>query len=129
MFVYLLCLYVCEHPAKMCEISVPVEGAHIFSAPSTEDLWEGDSLTLKCNLSKGTYVKMYWYLDNRIVQPHHVRSYNTLEIHQLSTSDSGKYTCVASNQFNDSFLYNSTDETKVHVKGIVGFVFHICTVQ
>ncbi|XP_062869180.1 uncharacterized protein si:dkey-93h22.7 isoform X2 [Trichomycterus rosablanca] len=101
------------------QVLVPVEGAHIKTSPSTGDLWEGDSLCLQCNVSKGTYVKCNWHLNDKVVQPHHDNRSCRLNIQRLSTGDSGKYICVASNQFNNSFFYNSTDEIEVHVKEYV----------
>ncbi|TSL68213.1 Transmembrane channel-like protein 7 [Bagarius yarrelli] len=95
------------------QVLVPVEGANIISTPSSEDLWERDSLTLRCSLSKGTYVSYEWFLNDKLL---HYNS-NELNISSLSSQDSGKYVCAAKNNFNETEYFNSTsEESNVHVK-------------
>nr|XP_055040092.1 synaptogyrin-2b isoform X2 [Misgurnus anguillicaudatus] len=90
----------------------PVDGASITSHPSTDDLWEGQSLTLYCNITKGTHVSYDWLVNGKSV---HTGS--SLTIQSLSVQHTGDYQCVASNQVNDTMVFNSSsDVTSVWVK-------------
>nr|XP_055040104.1 carcinoembryonic antigen-related cell adhesion molecule 2-like [Misgurnus anguillicaudatus] len=90
----------------------PVEGASITLHPSTDDLWEGQSLTLYCNITKGTHVSYDWLVNGKSV---HTGS--SLTIQSLSVQHTGDYQCVASNQVNDTMVFNSSSDVKsVQVK-------------
>ncbi|KAL6468793.1 hypothetical protein MHYP_G00223170 [Metynnis hypsauchen] len=93
-----------------------IVSAHITLDPPSEEFWVEESVTLQCNVTGGTYVAYHWLLDNVPVQHHYNRSQNQLTIQSLSTSDSGRYTCVASNQFNGTLFSNSSDFKNVNVK-------------
>ncbi|XP_058256188.1 uncharacterized protein LOC131360107 isoform X3 [Hemibagrus wyckioides] len=94
-------------------VVVPVEGAHIISSPPSEELWERDSVTLQCNVTKGTYVSYEWFLNDRLL----LNDSKKLHISSLSSKDSGKYVCVATNYLNETDYYNSrSDGRNVHVK-------------
>ncbi|XP_058256186.1 Fc receptor-like protein 5 isoform X2 [Hemibagrus wyckioides] len=98
-------------------VVVPVEGAHIISSPPSEELWERDSVTLQCNVTKGTYVSYEWFLNDRLL----LNDSKKLHISSLSSKDSGKYVCVATNYLNETDYYNSrSDGRNVHVKESVG---------
>ncbi|XP_065115304.1 cell adhesion molecule CEACAM1 [Paramisgurnus dabryanus] len=90
----------------------PVEGASITSHPSTDDLWEGQSLTLYCNITKGTHVSYDWLVNGKSV---HTGS--SLTIQSLSVQQTGDYQCVASNKLNNKKIYKSSSNvTFVWVK-------------
>ncbi|KAL7866613.1 hypothetical protein AOLI_G00144270 [Acnodon oligacanthus] len=93
-----------------------IVSAHITLDPPSEEFWEEESVTLQCNVTGGTYVSYHWLLDNVTVPHHHNRSQNQLTIQSLSTSDSGRYTCVASNQYDDRLFSKSSDFKNVNVK-------------
>ncbi|KAL7854639.1 hypothetical protein SRHO_G00168290 [Serrasalmus rhombeus] len=93
-----------------------IVNAHIVLDPPSEEFWVEESVTLQCKVTGGTYVSYHWLLDNVPVQHHYNRSQNQLTIQSLSTSDSGRYTCVASNQLNHTLFSNSSDFKNVNVK-------------
>ncbi|XP_047666094.1 low affinity immunoglobulin gamma Fc region receptor III-A isoform X2 [Tachysurus fulvidraco] len=98
----------------MWQKAVPVNGTHIISSPSSsEDFWEKDNLTLKCNIASGTYVSYEWFLNDSLIH----NDSNVLHISSLSNKHNGKYVCVAKNYLNETFYYSSTSkERNVHVK-------------
>ncbi|XP_060796443.1 Fc receptor-like protein 5 isoform X2 [Neoarius graeffei] len=81
------------------QVVVPVDGVHIISSPFLKTLWEGDSLTLLCNISQGTYVLYSWFLNNTLL--HNDSSNNRLTIRHLSSQNSGTYTCRATQELNE----------------------------
>ncbi|XP_060741190.1 uncharacterized protein si:dkey-93h22.7 isoform X1 [Tachysurus vachellii] len=94
-------------------VLVPVNGTHISSPSSTEDFWEGDSLTLQCNITSGTYVSYKWFLNDRLIH----NDSNVLHMSNLSNKHNGKYVCVAKSYLNETFYYHSTSEAwNVYVK-------------
>ncbi|KAF4082968.1 hypothetical protein AMELA_G00134640 [Ameiurus melas] len=96
------------------KVLVPVKNAHIISSHSLEDLWENDSLTLRCNITEGNYVLYDWFLDDKL---HLNNSNNQLIIPSLSSKNKGKYVCVAKNYFNETLYYTDKSEGRdVHVK-------------
>lgn len=107
---------------------MPVKGAHIIASPSLDDLWEGDSLTLLCNITEGTYVLYDWSLNDD--QLHNDSSINQITIPSLSRNHRGKYVCFAKNVLNETHYYISkAEEMDVHVKGRVLAVLElICTI-
>ncbi|KAB5558930.1 hypothetical protein PHYPO_G00022880 [Pangasianodon hypophthalmus] len=97
------------------KVLVPVEGAHIISSPTVGDLWEGDSLTLQCNITKGNYVLYDWLLNG--VQLLNDSSNNQFTIPRLSSQNSGIYACLAKNNLNETHEYTDESEGRnVHVK-------------
>lgn len=101
---------------ECCCVSVPVEGAVMVSDASTDDVWEGQSLTLRCNITKGTHVSYDWLQNGTPLHTGHHAS--TLTIHFLSARHTGDYQCVASNPLNDTTVFNSSsDVISVQVKG------------
>ncbi|XP_027006180.2 uncharacterized protein LOC113645089 isoform X2 [Tachysurus fulvidraco] len=96
------------------QVLVPVNGAHVISSPSSsEDFWEKDDLTLKCNITSGTYVSYEWFLNDSLIH----NDSNVLHISNLSDKHNGKYVCVAKNYLDEAIYYNSTSkERNVHVK-------------
>lgn len=98
-------------------VSAPVEGATIVSHPSSDDVWEGQTLTLQCNITKGTHVSYDWLQNGT---PLHTGLHTSrLIIPSLSVRrHAGDYQCVASNRLNDTTVYNSTSNVmSVQVKG------------
>ncbi|KAM9461121.1 titin [Clarias gariepinus] len=93
---------------KIFQVVVPVKGAKIISRTFSEDFWEGDSLTLECNITEGTYVTYAWFLNNILL--HSDSSNNQLTIPTLSSRDSGQYVCVAKNYFNETTYFTSKSE-------------------
>ncbi|XP_073682398.1 uncharacterized protein [Garra rufa] len=91
-------------------VIVPVEGVRIISHPSNKNIWEGQTLTLQCNKTKGTYVSYDWFWNDAPVQMPYDSSDNTLIIHRVSAKNTGKYICVGSNQFNDTMIFNSSSD-------------------
>lgn len=97
------------------QVIVPVKGAHIISSPSLEDLWEGDSLTLRCNITEGNFVLYDWLLDDNPLLNDSSNSH--LLIPSLSSKNKGKYVCVAKNDYNETLNYtNKSEGVDVHVK-------------
>ncbi|MCJ8737481.1 hypothetical protein PDJAM_G00024470 [Pangasius djambal] len=97
------------------QVLVPVEGVHIISNPTSGDLWEGDSLTLQCNITKGTSVLYDWLLNG--VHLLNDSSNNQITIPRLSSQNSGVYVCLAKNSLNETHDYTSKSERRsVHVK-------------
>lgn len=97
-------------------VSAPVEGAMIVSHLSSDDLWVGRTLTLQCDITRGTHISYDWLKDGT---PLH-SSFRTsrLTIPSLSLHHTGDYQCVASNRLNDTTVYNSSsDVISVQVKG------------
>ncbi|KAK7118967.1 hypothetical protein R3I94_020972 [Phoxinus phoxinus] len=86
------------------KVIVPVANVSIISDPAGDDVWEGQTLTLRCEKSRGTYVSYEWLWNER---PYGTTD-DTLIIHRLSALNSGDYMCVASNRFNDTTTFNSS---------------------
>ncbi|ROL43741.1 Fc receptor-like protein 5 [Anabarilius grahami] len=102
------------------KVIVPVEGVTIISHPSSNNVWEGQTLTLQCKKTKGTYVFYNWFWNERPVEMAYDRTDDTLIIHRLSARNTGHYMCVASNRFNDTMTFNSSsDVLSVQVKEYV----------
>lgn len=117
-----------------CCVSEKIVGAHIKSDGRTDDLWEGDSVTLHCEVTSGTYVSYEWFLNNAPVQLSDNTSQKSLTIQNLSDRDSGEYACVASNVFNGTDFSKSTfDGLHINVKGnavfVFGFIFILSTLK
>ncbi|XP_067287771.1 Fc receptor-like protein 5 isoform X2 [Pseudorasbora parva] len=100
------------------KVIVPVKEVRITSHPSIDNLWEGQTLTLQCTKSKGTYVSYDWLHDGKPVEAPYDRTDGTLIIQRLSVRKTGHYMCVASNHFNDT-TFNASDVTSVRVKEYV----------
>nr|XP_009304606.1 Fc receptor-like protein 5 isoform X3 [Danio rerio] len=101
-------------------VITPVKGLGIISHPSSLNVWEGQTLTLQCKKAQGTYVSYDWFLNDKPVQMQYDRNNDTLIIHRLSARHTGDYTCVASNQFNDTIYNSSSEAVTVNVKEPVG---------
>ncbi|XP_050979319.1 Fc receptor-like protein 5 [Labeo rohita] len=100
-------------------VIVPVGDVSIISHSSIENMWEGQTLTLQCNKTKGTYVTYNWFRNNVPVQMPYDRNEDTLTIHRVSAQNTGNYVCVASNRYNDTTIFNSTSDVTVYVKEYV----------
>ncbi|XP_057217767.1 B-cell receptor CD22 isoform X1 [Triplophysa rosa] len=97
------------------QVISPVEGATIVSHPSSDDLWVGQTLTLRCDITRGTHVSYDW-LQNGTPLHSGLRA-SRLTIPSLSVHHTGDYQCVASNRLNDTAVYNSSsDVMSVQVK-------------
>uniref|UniRef100_A0A9J7XY73 Si:dkey-93h22.7 n=1 Tax=Cyprinus carpio carpio TaxID=630221 RepID=A0A9J7XY73_CYPCA len=73
-------------------VIVPVAEVMLISHPSSDYIWEGQTLTLQCKKTKGT----------------------------VSAQNTGDYMCVASNQYNDTTTFNtSSNAVTVNVKEYV----------
>ncbi|XP_051966981.1 Fc receptor-like protein 3 [Xyrauchen texanus] len=95
----------------------PVENVSITSHPSSDDLWEGQNLLLQCIITKGTYVSYDWLRNGMKIPMPYDRTADSLTIHRLSGQHTGTYTCVASNQYNSTMIFNiSSGIIHVHVK-------------
>lgn len=69
-------------------------------SPVGQDVIEGDSVTLRCDVSNRHLVVFYWTLDNKVLtngsRRHQIDS--NLRIARVDrTSDSGSFRCVATN--------------------------------
>ncbi|XP_058647010.1 uncharacterized protein si:dkey-93h22.7 isoform X2 [Onychostoma macrolepis] len=101
-------------------VIVPVkEVSIIITHPSIENIWEGETLTLQCRKTKGTYVSYDWLWNNAPVQMPYDRNEGTLTIHRVSAQNQGNYMCVASNQFNDTTTFNSSSDVNVYINEYV----------
>ncbi|KAF7703256.1 hypothetical protein HF521_022263 [Silurus meridionalis] len=100
---------------KRFHVLLPIAGVEIISNQSLEDLWEGESLTLQCDISKGTFVFYTWIRDNLTIQ--NETSDKQLHIPILTKENSGEYFCLAENIFNDTVYFsNMSAGRNVHVK-------------
>ncbi|XP_056097757.1 Fc receptor-like protein 5 [Rhinichthys klamathensis goyatoka] len=97
------------------KVIVPVEDVTIAPHPASETVWEGQTLSLQCRESRGTYVSYEWLRNER---PYDTTG-DTLIIHRLSVQHTGNYTCVASNRFNDTMTFSCSDVISVQVKEYV----------
>ncbi|XP_049321576.1 uncharacterized protein si:dkey-93h22.7 isoform X2 [Astyanax mexicanus] len=101
---------------KRFKVIEKAEAARITSEPDSEVFWEGESVTLQCSVISGTYLSYEWQLNDSLVVHRYNRSRGQLTIQRLSTSDSGVYSCSASNHFNGSLYSTSTTALVVRVK-------------
>ncbi|KAG9267018.1 muscle, skeletal receptor tyrosine protein kinase-like isoform X2, partial [Astyanax mexicanus] len=101
---------------KRFKVIEKAEAARITSEPDSEVFWEGESVTLQCSVISGTYLSYEWQLNDSLVVHRYNRSQGQLTIQRLSTSDSGVYSCSASNHFNGSLYSTSTTALVVRVK-------------
>ncbi|XP_056097752.1 Fc receptor-like protein 5 isoform X4 [Rhinichthys klamathensis goyatoka] len=97
------------------KVIVPVEDVTIAPHAASETVWEGQTLSLQCRESRGTYVSYEWLRNER---PYDTTG-DTLIIHRLSVQHTGNYTCVASNRFNDTMTFSCSDVISVQVKEYV----------
>ncbi|KAI4880732.1 hypothetical protein NFI96_024529 [Prochilodus magdalenae] len=93
-------------------VSDKIAGTHITSDPPDDEFWEGENVTLMCSVSAGTYVSYKWFRGGAPVQLDYSRPQNQLTFHSLSVSDSGRYICEASNEFNGTSYSNSSYDGK-----------------
>ncbi|XP_016105151.1 platelet endothelial cell adhesion molecule isoform X1 [Sinocyclocheilus grahami] len=96
-------------------VIVPVKELSIISHPYIENIWEGQTLTLQCTKTKGTYVSYDWLWNDTPVQMPYDRNNDTLTIHRVSAQNAGNYMCVASNQYNDTTIFNSSSDVTVSI--------------
>ncbi len=99
--------------------AVPVKELTIISHPFIENIWEGETLTLQCSKTKGTYVSYDWFRNDAPVQMPYDRNNDTLTIHRVSAQNTGDYKCVASNQFNETTIFNSSIDVTVYINGTI----------
>ncbi|XP_068584982.1 basement membrane-specific heparan sulfate proteoglycan core protein [Cebidichthys violaceus] len=105
------------HYLKVVE---PVKGAEIAVRSGPMDFFEGQTLELHCELIAGNHVSYKWLLNGQLVpqSPLHHAADNTLLIDRTTSEDSGSYTCVASNHFNET-IFNSSSDVMITVKDVV----------
>ncbi|XP_043108826.1 uncharacterized protein si:dkey-93h22.7 isoform X2 [Puntigrus tetrazona] len=96
-------------------VIVPVELESILSRLSLWSVWEGQTLTLQCKKSRGTYVSYDWFWNDAPVRTPYDRNEDTLTIHRVSEQNAGDYKCVASNH-NDTATFTSSANLTVHIK-------------
>ncbi|XP_023146164.2 Fc receptor-like protein 5 isoform X2 [Amphiprion ocellaris] len=109
-----------SHPHYL-KVVEPVEGAEIIHSGPVE-LYEGNPLKLRCELSAGTHVSYKWLLNGQPVSQSPVRyvADDRLMIYRTSSGDSGSYVCVATNTFNKTRVFSSNSSKVVFtVKDLV----------
>uniref|UniRef100_A0A9J8AKS4 Si:dkey-93h22.7 n=1 Tax=Cyprinus carpio carpio TaxID=630221 RepID=A0A9J8AKS4_CYPCA len=106
--------------SKGLDFRVIVAEVMLISHPSSDYIWEGQTLTLQCKKTKGTYVSYDWFWNDTPVQMPYDKNNDTLTIHSVSAQNTGDYMCVASNQYNDTTTFNtSSNAVTVNVKEYV----------
>ncbi|RVE75803.1 hypothetical protein OJAV_G00002090 [Oryzias javanicus] len=104
------------HYLKVIE---PVKGARIIPLGPVE-LFEGGEVELQCRLSAGNHASFMWLRDGHIINPSLIRADDIFAISRATSEDSASYTCVATNTFNGTNVFNtSSPELHVTVKARV----------
>ncbi|XP_011477543.2 hemicentin-2-like isoform X1 [Oryzias latipes] len=104
------------HYLKVIE---PVKGAQITPSGPVE-LFEGGEVELQCRLSAGNHVSFMWLRDGQIISSSLIPADDSFVISRATVKDSGSYTCVATNSFNNTKVFNtSSPELHVTVKARV----------
>ncbi|XP_068176906.1 platelet endothelial cell adhesion molecule [Antennarius striatus] len=96
----------------------PVTGAEIDVVSGRSELFEGDSLEVRCIVSAGDPVSFKWLRNGGHI--HHGALGNHLMIDRMTSEDGGSYMCVATNHFNETQVYTSnSSEVVITVKDVV----------
>ena len=101
--------------------SVPVSGVSILSKPSPPVVSEGSSLTLYCEVQKGSNLSYTWYhnrLEVKAPSVMYLLSGNSLVVDKLTQRHAGSYTCTAWNYIGVKPRTSSSSDVHVTVQGI-----------
>ncbi|XP_066560620.1 Fc receptor-like protein 3 isoform X3 [Amia ocellicauda] len=93
------------------KVIVPPVGTYIATDAKNDALvlFEGDQLTLHCEVVNGTHLSYDWFFNMQPVLHKFIR--NRLLIDHVKTNQSGDYYCVARNQVNETNKYNTASNT------------------
>ncbi|KAG5275381.1 hypothetical protein AALO_G00119620 [Alosa alosa] len=101
------------------KVVIPVSGASLLSVPSPPTVFEGSSLTLYCEVQKGSHLSYTWYhnrLEVKASSHMHNLSGNLLKVDKLTKWHAGSYSCSAWNDIGVSPRFSSSNEIHVTVK-------------
>ncbi|KAL4648648.1 carcinoembryonic antigen-related cell adhesion molecule 20-like [Arapaima gigas] len=91
------------------KVIVPVESVHVEVSPLSKEVLEGDEITLHCVASKGTHLSYKWWMNGTQLDVASSR----LDIKRAALQDTGIYSCMAYNIFNNSMNFTSMITHKV----------------
>ncbi|XP_015211456.2 Fc receptor-like protein 5 isoform X2 [Lepisosteus oculatus] len=105
-------------------VIIPVSRASVVSDPGPDwaELFEGDTLTLRCEVLKGNHLSYEWYFNTSKVSSSaaHRLVNNMMVIDRVSVQQAGIYSCIAKNQVSNSSQFTSASTNlKVIVKVLV----------
>nr|BBC70851.1 Fc receptor like protein 3 [Paralichthys olivaceus] len=97
-----------------------VEDAQIFLHPDSEEFFKGQNVKLVCEIAAGNHVSYKWLLNGQLISPSSGLSDNFLQIFRITSRDSGSYSCVATNYYNQTVFSTSTSPgVEITVKDVV----------
>ncbi|XP_067243740.1 Fc receptor-like protein 5 isoform X2 [Chanodichthys erythropterus] len=100
-------------------VVIPVVGASLSSDPDPPVLYEGEKLTLRCLVRKGTHLSFTWYHDKQEVNTYsdlYRLSEDALTVDEASEWHAGTYSCTAHNQMEVNPRFSSSQILHVIVK-------------
>ncbi|XP_055040098.2 Fc receptor-like protein 5 isoform X2 [Misgurnus anguillicaudatus] len=101
------------------QVVIPVQGVSLSSEPDPAVIYEGGSLVLRCLVKKGSYLSFRWYHNKQEVTSQsklYQLSENTLTVERAGEQHAGIYSCMASNQIDDSPRFSSSQNLNVYVE-------------
>ncbi|KAJ3614748.1 hypothetical protein NHX12_018318 [Muraenolepis orangiensis] len=81
------------------KVVVPVKGVSLEVQSGAVEIFEGKMLSLRCNVASGNHISFSWLLGDQPLPASHKEQ---LFINRTTTHHSGRYSCVARNQLNDT---------------------------
>ncbi|XP_062412149.1 Fc receptor-like protein 3 isoform X1 [Sardina pilchardus] len=105
-----VCCFICQNPK-------PVAGVYILSDPPSKEIFEGMTLRLVCNITKGSHVSYKWFFNGKPLGD--ATPPNTLTIHNTTVNDSGGYVCIGSSTVNNISVNLSNSSKTITIKEIV----------
>ncbi|XP_062412150.1 hemicentin-2 isoform X2 [Sardina pilchardus] len=106
-----VCCFICQNPK-------PVAGVYILSDPPSKEIFEGMTLRLVCNITKGSHVSYKWFFNGKPLGD--ATPPNTLTIHNTTVNDSGGYVCIGSSTVNNISVNLSNSSKTITIKETVG---------
>ncbi|XP_041077861.1 Fc receptor-like protein 5 isoform X2 [Polyodon spathula] len=94
---------------------VPVEDVTVESDPPSAKLWEGEKLTLTCNVAKGNHLHYEWHFKTKTATVKLGNSNRTMTLDGVHENQTGSYYCVAKNILKEGQSQDIEVEVKVPV--------------
>ncbi|XP_034543163.1 uncharacterized protein LOC117815513 [Notolabrus celidotus] len=101
-------------------VVTPPSNTRLFSDPSPPVTYEGSSVSLSCNVSKGSHLSYTWFLNRKKItssaSPFFHLTENKLVLENVTPEHAGNYSCMAWSQVHDTSRFSSSSEVLVTVK-------------
>ncbi|XP_064180906.1 Fc receptor-like protein 5 isoform X1 [Anguilla rostrata] len=98
------------------QVVIPVSGADLVSDPDPPVVWEGERLSLHCQVKMGSHLSYRWYFNRtELYPPSTPPGEPTLVITPVSQQHAGWYYCIVGNNMTNS-RFSSSSDLEVRVK-------------